>query len=144
MKNQISKISIPTIRTLCFCLMITISLSGCEIVGRVYDQAKKDVETHMFPEDIKDQSPPLKTRTYICDSARTLMIYKNEGAGTAVVEFEGRASFLTRVAGAEDEIYKNSQTSLRIRDDEMAELAREQVPILTNCKRQIVQVKKEF
>ena len=119
------------------------SLTGCDIVQQMYSQAKKDVKAQMFP-NIEDQSPPLTTDTYICDSARTLLIYKNEGTGTVVVEYEGRASFLERIPDIEDEMYQNNQSTLRIRDDGVAELAREQVPFLTNCEQQMIQHKKEF
>ena len=125
-------------------VFLTIYLPGCQIVDRVYDQFQKDVQTHMFPEDIADESPPLATDTYICDSARILVIYRNEGTGVAVVEYEGRASFLERVPDMEDKLFRNNQTTLRLIDSDTAEIAREQVPILTNCKQQFIQVNKEF
>lgn len=123
---------------------VMIGITGCEIVDKVYVKLKQDVQTHMFPEDIVDESPPLGTDTYICDNARTVIIHKNKGAGSLVVEYEGRSSFLQRVEGTEDEIYKNNQTTLRLRDDKWAELARQQVPILTNCERQYIQTTKRF
>lgn len=133
---------IKTIGKMTVLLCLALGISGCEIVDRMYMQVKKDVKTHMFPEHIADQSPPLRTDTYICDSARTLILYKNEGTGSAVVEYEGRASFLERIENAEDELYKNNQTTLRIFENGNVELAREQVPILTNCVRQVIHDKK--
>ena len=125
-------------------IFLSASLPGCEIVDRMYDQFEKDVQTHMFPENISDKPPPLATDTYICDSARTLVIYRNEGTGVAVVEYEGRASFLERVPNTEDKLFRNNQTTLRLIDNNTAEIAREQVPILTNCERQFIEVNKEF
>lgn len=126
------------------CIFLIMGTTGCEIVDKVYTQMTEDMKTHMFPDDIQDQSPPLVTDTYLCDSARQLMLYKNEGKGTAVIEYEGRAAFLERVEGTKDEIYMNNQTTLRIREDGMAEVAREEVTFLTNCKQQIIQHSKEF
>ena len=131
-------------RVLVLCLFILTGATGCEIADKVFTQMTDDMKTHMFPDDIQDESPPLATDTYLCDSARQLMIYKNEGRGTAVIEYEGRAAFLERVKGTKDEIYKNNQTTLRIREDGMAEVAREEVTFLTNCKQQIVHHSKEF
>lgn len=125
-------------------IFLSASLPGCEIVDRMYDQFEKDVQTHMFPENISDKPPPLATDTYICDSARTLVIYRNEGTRVAVVEYEGRASFLERVPNTEDKLFRNNQTTLRLIDNNTAEIAREQVPILTNCERQFIEVNKEF
>lgn len=119
-------------------------LTGCDIAGRMYNQVKKDVRIHMFPEDIVDESAPLASDTFICDHARTLIIYKNEGTGTAVVRYEGKSAFLERITGIEDEIYRDSRTTLRMFDEENAELAREQVPVLTNCERQLIRSNKEF
>ena len=120
-------------------IVMALFLGGCEIAGKMYTKMKEDVQLHMFPEDIRQEVPPQATDTYICNSARQLMIYKNEDEGTVVAEYEGRAEYLERVAGTKDEIYKNSRTTLRFHDDGKAEMTRQKVSVLENCKRVYVE-----